>query len=180
MPDEPQFLNPSRLVKSLEIPKGSVAADFGAGSGFYAVPLADAVGPEGKVYAFDIMPEALSRLRSLARMRHLLNIEPVIADLEVERGTHLKDSVADFVLIASVLHQATDKPAVLKEARRILKHGRTLIIVEWDESKSPGGPSLESRVPKSKARELSEAAGFQSDREIPAGSHHYCLLFRRS
>lgn len=179
MPAEPSFLNPSRLIMDLDISRGSIAADFGAGSGFFALPLAERVGAEGKVYAFDVQPHAILRLRSNARARHLLNIEAVVADLERPRGTHVKDAVVDVVLIASVLHQASDKAALFTEAARILKPGRMLVVIEWDQSKIAGGPPLESRVVKSEALEFAEAAGFQMDREIAAGSHHYCLLFRR-
>ena len=179
MADDKSFLNPSRLIASIDIPSGGVAADFGAGSGFFAIPLAARVAAEGKVYAFDIRPDLLAQLRSNARLRHLLNIEAVVADLELPRATHLKDAVADIVLVASILHQVGDKAAVLKEAARILKPGRMLVLIEWDQSKVAGGPPLPMRLAQAKARELGEAAGFQTDREIAAGSHHYCLLFRR-
>lgn len=180
MSEGPSFLNPARFVASLEIPRGSIVADFGAGSGFYAIPLAEKVGPEGKVYAFDIQKQAIEQIRSRARLHHLLNIEAVTADLEIKRGTRLKDHVVDAVLAASILHQAADPGAVLEEAARIIKPGRKLVIVEWDQSQFPGGPKPQLRIPKSKARQYAEAAGFQLDREIAAGSHHYALIFRRS
>jgi len=88
--------------------------------------------------------------------------------------------VADAVIAASILHQVADPGAVLREAARITKPGRMLVVVEWDLSKFPGGPKMELRIPKSKARQYAEAAGFMMDREVAAGSHHYALLFRRN
>lgn len=180
MADTQSFLNPSRLVASIDISRGSVVSDFGCGPGFFAVPLAEKVGAEGKVYAFDVQPQALMRLRSNARLRHLLNIDAVHADLELPRGTHLKDGVCDLVLIASILHQVSNKEALFVEASRILKPGRMLVVVEWDQSPIPGGPPIPSRISKSSVGALAAASGFQMDREIPAGSHHYCLFFRRN
>src|SRR3989338_10446002 len=94
MADDKSFLNPSRLIASIDIPSGGVAADFGAGSGFFAIPLAARVAAEGKVYAFDIRPDLLAQLRSNARLRHLLNIEAVVADLELPRATPFKKARA--------------------------------------------------------------------------------------
>ena len=44
-----------------------MVADIGAGSGYYTVRLARAVGPAGKVFATDIQPGMLERLRTRAR-----------------------------------------------------------------------------------------------------------------
>lgn len=173
------FINPARLVQNLEISRGSAVADFGAGSGFYTIPLADKVGPEGKVYAFDVQKDAVARIQSLARLRHFLNVDAIVADLELPNATHLREAVCDLVLVASVLHQADDPAAILKEARRILKPGRMLVIVEWGGSNIAGGPPLEMRLLPPRARALAESAGFIFDQDIPAGSHHYGLLFRR-
>ena len=95
------FAHPERNVEVFFLHPQSVVADFGAGSGFYAVPLARKVGAEGKVYAFDILPHAVDQIRSNAKMLRLLQMDAVRADLETERGSRLKDAVADFVLVAS-------------------------------------------------------------------------------
>lgn len=179
MPETETFLNPERIVETFEIPKGGVAADFGAGSGFYTMALARRVGPEGKVYAFDIQASMADLIRSNARLRHLLQVDAVRADLESERGTRLKDGVCDFILVASILHQAEDKAAILREAARVLKPGRPMAVIEWDEERSSAGPRMEARLPKARARALAESAGFMQDREFSAGSHHYGLLFKR-
>jgi ubiquinone/menaquinone biosynthesis C-methylase UbiE len=179
MPTETSFLSPERIVSYLNIPRGGVVADFGAGFGFYAVPLARSVGPEGKVYAFDVQAEAISEIRSRARLLHFLQLDAVRVDLERDHGSRLRDAVADLVLVASILHQAENKNAVLLEAARILKPGRTMVIIEWDNSSVPAGPAQNFRIPKSKAKEMAEAAGFILDREFEAGSHHYGLLFKK-
>lgn len=174
-----QFISPERIVSYLDIQPGSVVADFGSGSGHYTMPLARRAGPEGKVYAFDILPQAVDLVRSQSRLTHLLNIDAIRADLEEPHGTHLKDGVCDLVLVSSILHQADDKAAILTEASRVLKPGRSLALIEWDETAVAGGPPREMRIPKSKAKDIIQAAGFVLDREFEAGSHHYGLLFRK-
>ncbi len=174
-----QFLSPERVVSYLDVQPGWVIADFGSGSGYYTTPLARRVGAEGKVYAFDILPQAVDLVRSQSRMIHLLQVDAIQADLEEPNGTHLKDGIADLVLIASILHQVDDRNALLREAYRVLKPGRTLALIEWDQTTAPGGPIMEARIPKAKAKELIETSGFILDREFEAGSHHYGLLFRK-
>ncbi|PIP24588.1 MAG: hypothetical protein COX33_01180, partial [Candidatus Nealsonbacteria bacterium CG23_combo_of_CG06-09_8_20_14_all_36_125] len=51
-----EFLNPSEVLKQLNLKKNMVAADFGSGSGGWAFPLAKKL-EEGKVYAIDILEE---------------------------------------------------------------------------------------------------------------------------
>ena len=42
---------------------GETIADVGAGTGYFSLPLAQAVGPQGKIYAVDAQEEMLSLLR---------------------------------------------------------------------------------------------------------------------
>jgi FkbM family methyltransferase len=51
-------------------------ADIGAGTGYFAIPIARAVGVGGKVYAVDLQPEMLDKLREkLTRPDAPRNIE---------------------------------------------------------------------------------------------------------
>lgn len=176
---ETSFLSPAKIVDAFDLPRGSIAADFGAGSGFYTLPLARTVGPEGKVYAFDVQKHTVDLIQSSARLAHLLQVEAMHANLELPRGSHLKDSAVDFVLVASILHQADDKSAVLGEAARVLKPGRAMAMIEWDDTKSFAGPPMALRISRAKGRELAESNGFILDREFAAGGHHYGLLFKK-
>mgnify|MGYP001611054209 FL=1 len=52
------FLNPTEILRQLELKKDMVACDFGSGSGGWAIPLAKIL-EEGRVYAIDILEEPL-------------------------------------------------------------------------------------------------------------------------
>src|SRR5438876_10755450 len=60
-PERIQEEDPDRMLAALEIKKGAVVADVGAGVGYHAWRLAQIVGPAGKVYAEDIQ-EGMIRL----------------------------------------------------------------------------------------------------------------------
>ncbi|MBI2639475.1 MAG: methyltransferase domain-containing protein [Candidatus Sungbacteria bacterium] len=173
------FLNPERVVSYLEVIKGMHVADFGAGAGFYTLPLARRVGEEGKVFAFDVQKRALDLVKSRARLEHLLNVETVWADLELSEGTHLPAESVNLVVISNILFQVEKKFEVLMEAHRILKIGARVAVIEWDETPFPGGPPSDMRLNKRAVQSFLSRAGFSYDREFEAGSHHYGLLYKK-
>lgn len=172
------FLDPERIVAGFGLKKGDHVADFGAGHGYFTLALARAVGREGKVWAVDVQQSALDMIRSRAMAEHLLNIEYVRADLEAPDASRLPEQFMDFVLIGNILFQAEERAEILREARRILREGGKMAIIEWYPM-APGtlGPAQTLRVKKADAKALAAQAGFEPDREFSAGPHHYGLLF---
>jgi FkbM family methyltransferase len=66
---------------------GMVVYDLGANAGFYAVIAARAVGPAGKVYAFEPTPWLAARARSNAAINALDNVEVIEAAISQRDGT---------------------------------------------------------------------------------------------
>src|SRR5947209_5139229 len=62
-PEREREEQPKKLLKILAPKPGDVVADIGAGSGYFTFPLAERVGPKGKVLAVDIQPEMLDLIR---------------------------------------------------------------------------------------------------------------------
>ena len=177
------FLHPSVVTQYLEILPGMRIADFGCGSGHWAVVLARAVGPSGKVFAVDVQESALETTRAQARQAHLANIETIRANVEVLGATTLKDATVDAVMISNMLFQADEKTNVATEAARIIKPGGRVFLIDWDtaaETANPSlGPALASRVTRQNAEQLFTSKGFHFEKEFSAGSHHYGLMFRK-
>ncbi len=171
------FLQPERVIARLDIRPGMIVADFGAGSGHFTIPAARKVGENGKVYAIDIQEHAVNLIRSRANLEHLRNIETIWADLERPSGSHLPDDAVDFVIVANILFQAEAKNELFKEARRVLRTGGRLAVLEWDETPFPAGPPMALRTPKAGIKRMAEEAGFELEKEFDAGSHHFGLLF---
>lgn len=171
------FLEPEKIVQSFDLKPGDHVADFGVGHGHFVIALARAVGGDGKVYAIDIQKPALAIVENRAKLEHLWNVETVRGDIETPGDSKLKDRFVDFVLAANILFQLENKTALFTEARRILVQNGRLAVIDWDETLSSLGPPLASRIKKEAMKQLAAAAGFASDREFAAGSHHYGLMF---
>ncbi len=175
-----KFSKPNDLIEAMDIYGPMKIADFGAGAGFFTLPIAEKISEEGRVYALDIQEGPLESLRREAQNRNLHTIETIRANLEQKNGSHLKDSSLDRVFAANILFQTQDKLALFAEAYRILKKGGTLTIVEWDPDALPRmGPRHEHRLSKTSLRELVARAGFEVVREISLSDHFHGIIAKK-
>jgi ubiquinone/menaquinone biosynthesis C-methylase UbiE len=173
------FAHPSKNLGALGIEPGMLVADFGAGSGAYVLDIAKRLGSAGRVYAIDVQKDLLRRIHTEAHKRGIdKSIEFIWGDLEAAGGSKVGDGKLDLVLISNLLFQVPDKPAVLREARRILKPSGRLALIDWSESFNSMGPRREDIVGKEQALALLRKEGFELMREFHAGAHHYGLILR--
>ncbi len=168
------FTDPLTTVLQLGLKEGMTVADFGAGSGHYAICAANIVGTTGRVYAVDVQQDVLTRLQAEAKQRSL-PIETLWADIE-HAGTPLADASMDAVLLSNVLFQVRDQARVLQEARRVLKPGGKILVVDWSGGFGGIGPHKDHVLSKEKAESLLAGAGFVKQKDVQAGAHHYAFV----
>jgi len=170
------FLNPERIVNFLpEIKQGDVIADFGCGHGYFAIPIAKKVGSEGKVFALDILEKALEATRSKARLEGVENIETIRCNLE--KNSTLADESVDVVLIANLLFQTEDDEGVIREAKRVLKKGGKIIVIDWKKD-SPLGPRGK-RISEDELKNLMQKEGLNFVREFETDRFHFGMIFEK-
>ncbi|HNY97901.1 MAG TPA: class I SAM-dependent methyltransferase [Candidatus Pacearchaeota archaeon] len=170
------FLRPEQIINQITIKPNYTAADFGAGSGGFSLPLAKKL-KEGRVYAIDIQAETLSALEGAAKAQGLYNIKVILGDLEKEQGSKLDDSSVDLVFIANLLFQSQDRIKVLQEAKRILKPGGKMAIIDWNQNYF-FGPKEKAVKPESLDDEV-RSLGLKELKRLDAGSSHFCLLIEK-
>lgn len=174
-----KFVEPHTVVSHFHLREGDVVSDFGAGSGFYMKPLAQAVGRSGTVYLCEIQKNLVDALGIKAREERLGNVRPIWCDLEKKGGTKFADGILDAGLISNTLFQISDKSAALLEIARVLRKGGKLFLIDWTDSFGGLGPLPKDVLIESQARTLLEQAGLSVEGTFPAGDHHYGLMCRK-
>src|SRR5271170_4750015 len=94
--------NPEGALDAIGIKPGMVVADVGAGTGYMTLKMARRVGPSGKVYAEDVQPEMLHKLRKNAADAKLENIQTVLGG---EADPKLPPNTLDLILLVDVYHE---------------------------------------------------------------------------
>lgn len=169
------FVNPNQILRQhIELKRNMSAADFGCGSGEWALALAKIL-DHGKVWAVDLLEEPLSAARSRTKIAGLQNIEFVKSDIE-KLIPRLPENALDLVLMTNLLFQVGDIGAVFGEAKRVLKPGGKVMVIDWKES-ARVGPA--EKLPPEKVREVAGRAGFELIGEFDAGNFHYGLIFEK-
>jgi SAM-dependent methyltransferase len=147
---------------------GMAVADIGAGSGYYTVRLSPAVGASGKVYANDIIPDYLARLRRRVEGQGLSNVAFVLGDAG---NANLAPASVDLALMVHMYHEISDPFGLLWHLHQDLKPGGKVAIVDADR------PTARHGTPPDLLRCELEAAGFRqvSRHRLEGGS--YLALF---
>jgi ubiquinone/menaquinone biosynthesis C-methylase UbiE len=174
------FSDPKKNLAQLDIREGDHVADFGVGSGAYALIIAKRVGSSGRVYAIDIQKDLLVKLKNETRENHILNIEIIWTDLDSEGDTTLLGESMDTCIISNLLFQVSSKEQVVLEARRILKSNGKVLIIDWSDSHGGLGPLPKEVFSKQAAKELFLKKGFTHEKDIDAGNYHYGMIFKKN
>jgi precorrin-6B methylase 2 len=127
-PEREKEENPEGALDALKIRPGMVVADVGAGTGYMSLRLARRVGPTGRVYANDLQPEMLRRLRANAEQAGLTNIETVQGE---EADPKLPPGQMDLVLLVDVYHEFSKPREMIDKIRESLKPDGRLVLLEY-------------------------------------------------
>jgi ubiquinone/menaquinone biosynthesis C-methylase UbiE len=171
-----KFIDPEAIIGLLNLPPGIAVADFGCGTGYFSLPIARQVGGKGIVYALDILTEKLEVVESQAKTQGIANILTKRVNLENEHGSKLEPDSVDWVILKDMLFQNKNKNQILEEAKRILKPGGKILVIEWKKSGTAIGPDIVLRIPVEEIKDLAQKNELTIDREVDAGNFHYGLI----
>lgn len=169
------IFNPKTLLEKINIQPDWVVADFGSGSGHWAVELAKLVGEKGKVYAIDILRSTLESVQTLAKIHNVSNIETRWSDIEKTSG--LEQDSCDLVVISNLFFQAdqSNYKIVLEEAFKVLKEDGRVLVVDW-KPEAKIGPEQDQRASTGEIEKIG-LSFFKRVEKIEAGENHWGLLF---
>jgi len=165
------------IMKALAFKPGERVADIGAGSGYFTIPAAAAVGPTGVVWALDIAQEMIDylgfRLKSLkienVKQRKVLSDDPLLEPASVET-----------ILMIDTIHYVKDRVAYARKLRQGLVPGGRLVIIDYTPkpvSERPWGPPPEQQIPLSQMDADMIAAGFAVTRNYDFLPEQYFVVY---
>jgi len=169
--------NTGTAIRALQIQRDQVVADIGAGSGYYTVRMAAAVGAGGKVYATDIQPGMLDILRRRLTREGLTNVETVLG---LPDDPKLPSATLDLALMVDVYHELESPQVFVRRLRAALKPTGRLVLLEYrkEDPRVPIRPEHKMSIAEVKA-EL-EPEGFKLVRVLNDLPWQHILVLQRS
>ena len=119
----PLVRNPYKLLKAAGLEEGHKVLEVGCGPGFFTIPAARIVGNEGLVYAVDIHPRAVERVKKKIEKEALPNITASCVNAS---DTGLPGESVDLAFVFGLRYIAGGLENVVFELHRVLKPGGIL------------------------------------------------------
>jgi len=121
--------SPRRILASHVAP-GMRVLDIGCAMGFFSLPLARLVGPNGRVICVDLQQKMLDGLRRRARRKKLA--ERIETRLCATHSLGIADlsGLVDFALAFAVVHEVGDTARLFEQIHAVLKPGSRALVAE--------------------------------------------------
>lgn len=168
--------HPTQVLEALQLHRGDVVADLGAGSGYFTFRMAPLVGDTGKVFAVDVQDEMLQTLRQRAAAMKATNVQVIKG---TETNPNLPADTIDLVLLVDVYHELAYPHEVMEAVRESLKPKGRVAFVEYRKE----DPAVQIKeVHKMSVQQLEKemnAAGFTRVRTVETLPLQHIVLFEK-
>ena len=166
--DRDAFQKPDEVMKALALKPGERVADVGAGSGYFTLRLARAVGPKGLVLAVDVNADILAFLDGRLKEAGITNARTVVVPKDDPR---LPPAGLDTVFMVDTLHYVADRAAWLRKVRSGLAPGGRVVVIDYipkSPEERPWGPPPEQKMSREEVDAAMADAGL-----VPAKVHDF-------
>jgi SAM-dependent methyltransferase len=176
-PEREQEENPDGALDALKLKPGMNVADVGAGTGYMSLKLAKRVGPSGKVYAEDVQPEMLQKVRAnaaKAKATNVVTVQGSYTDPMLPKGQ------MDLVLLVDVYHEFSEPQKMLRGIRESLKPDGRLVLLEYRKEDPKIPIREEHKMTVAEVRTELEAEGFHLAQVMETLPRQHILILTKT
>ena len=163
-----------RMREELRLKSGMKVCDMGAGNGYHTLPMAEAVGESGKVFAVDVQPEMIEMLKERIAAKKLTNIEPIVG---LYHDPNLPPASCDLILLVDVYHEFSHPVQMLASMRKALRPGGMVVLVEFRAEDESVPIKPEHKMTKAQITKELTANGYQLAREFDELPWQHMMFF---
>jgi SAM-dependent methyltransferase len=161
-------MRPDFVVEKLALAPDAVVADLGCGPGVFALRFARAC-PRGVVYAVDIEPRQLDRLREHLLATSIDNVVPVLCSATTP---HLPPGRCDLIFIGDTYHHLRDRVAYMRALKSSLAPGGRLALFEYKPGQLPVGPPPAHKLQPGELDQELREAGYELVTDFASHEYH--------
>jgi arsenite methyltransferase len=175
-PERDRWQKPREVLAALDLKEGDVVADIGAGTGYFTMLFARAVGPRGKVYAVDISAPVLEYLQKEARKQDLNNIQTLVSRKD---DPLLREGSVHLAFFCDTIHEISGRADFYRKVRHALKPNGRMAVIDWIPATTRGEARNEpgGQVSRDVTVREAEQAGFRLVKEPKFLAMEYFLVF---
>ena len=173
-PERAEWQKPGEVVDALSLSDGDCVVEVGSGTGYFTRLISRSVGDQGKVVAVDSQERMLDALRARCDAEGLTNVQLVAAPGE---ASTVEGGIAEVVFLANVTHEFDDLHLALREARRVIRPGGRIAVLDWARKESDVGPPLDHRLSETDLRIAADAVDLEPLETHTFLPHHYFVIF---
>lgn len=115
--------DPIKTLKTAGLKPGFKVVEVGCGPGFFTIPAAEIVGNNGLIYAVDVHPRAIERVKKKIESKGVKNVRPMLTNAS---NTGLPEQSIDLAFMFGLPYIVGGQGIVISEICRILKPGGIL------------------------------------------------------
>ena len=168
-----QWQQPQKVIESLALRPGDRVADLGSGSGYFTYRLAEAVGPQGKVYAVDVDREMNDLVAKAIKEKNIGNVEVILALLD---DPMLPPIGVDLVFTVNTYHHFENRVTYFQKVRKYLRPGGRTAVIDFDRRAWFEG-MWQHYTPAEFIKREMEQAGYRLQRELTFLDRQSFLIF---
>jgi len=155
-PKRAEWQKVDEVIAFMKVQEEDVIADIGAGTGYFTFPIAEHC---ERVIAIDIDTGFVNYLNQQKAKHRVGNVEIRLSE---EEEPELDERECDKIIIVNTVHHFQKVAKYLSKARKCLRIGGSLVIVDWKAGDLPHGPPDEYKLPLNELKRQLGMAGFRS------------------